>query len=406
MNMNQPVFVLDAAPALSRALNQRLHVRGFKAARLEPADVLGSAASLSGLDLAVLLLEPQATVEEKERIAAVLRRLVARNVATVVWGADAALRDEGGPLVEWVPADTGLDEVVGKLGTLARYVPLVKGLERELQHLHRLGEQLNRYVGEIDQEMRLAGRLQRDFLPRQLPEVPPYAFDALYRPASWVSGDMYDVVRVDEHHVGMFLADAMGHGVAAGLVTMFIRQALVPRRTAGHSYSIVAPAEALRELHQCLCQQRLPECQFVTAVYGVVDTRCGLLRLARGGHPYPLHLRRDGTVGELRPAGSLLGLADLPLDFAETEITLSPGDKLVLYTDGVEDVMLSREAAKDDQVVLTEHLRQWAALPAPEMIQALREHLDSREGSLHPADDATVLVLEVREPSATRRPDA
>ncbi len=406
MNMNQPVFVLDAAPGMSRALNRRLQVRGFAPAPLETAEVLGSGVSPGGLDLAVLLLDPQAPTEEKERVAAILRRLVARNVATVVWGADAALRNEGGPLVEWVPAETGLDEVVGKLGTLARYVPLVKGLERELQHLHRLGEQLNRYVGEIDQEMRLAGRLQRDFLPRQLPDISPYRFDVLYCPASWVSGDMYDIFRVDEHHIGMFLADAMGHGVAAGLVTMFIRQALVPKRISGPSYAIVEPAEALHELHQCLCQQRLPDCQFVTAVYGIIDTRCGRLRLARAGHPYPVLLRRDGSASEVRSAGSLLGLADLPLDFAETEVMLGRGDKLLLYTDGLEDVLLERDSAGSDEAIFTPHLQRWAKLPATDFVRAAREHLDSREGSLHPADDATLLLLEVGETTATRRADA
>jgi sigma-B regulation protein RsbU (phosphoserine phosphatase) len=403
MSINQPVFILDAAPAMSRALSQRLQVRGFAPARLEPADVLGSGLLPSGLDLAVLLLDPQAPAARKEHVAAILRRLVARNVATVVWGADAALRNEGGPLVEWVPAETGPDEVVGKLGTLARYVPLVKGLERELQHLHRLGEQLNRYVGEIDQEMRLAGRLQRDFLPRQLPDISPYRFDVLYRPASWVSGDMYDIFRVDEHHIGMFLADAMGHGVAAGLVTMFLRQALVSKRVSGRSYAIVDPADALHELHQCLCQQRLPDCQFVTAVYGIIDARSGRLRLARAGHPYPLHLRRDGTIAEVRSVGSLLGLTDLPSEFAETEVMLGRGDKLLLYTDGAEDALLKRGAANGEEAVFTPDLRRWAGLPATDFIRAAREHLDSREGSLHPTDDATLLLLEASETAPTGR---
>jgi sigma-B regulation protein RsbU (phosphoserine phosphatase) len=397
MNVNQPVFILDAAPGMSLALGERLQSRGFTPTRLEPADVLGSGAAPGALDLAVLLLDPHASSTERERVAAILRLLVARNVATVIWGADAALRSEGGPLVEWVSPEVGPDEVAGKLSTLARYVPLVKGLERELQHLRRLGEQLNRYVGEIDQEMRLAGRLQRDFLPRQLPDIAPYRFEVLYRPASWVSGDMYDVFRVDEHHIGVFLSDAMGHGVAAGLVTMFIRQALIPKRISGHAYSIVAPADALRDLHQCLCQQRLPDCQFVTAVYGVIDTRSGRLRVARAGHPYPMHLQPDGTITELRSAGSLLGLADLPTDFGEAEATLVPGDKLLLYTDGAEDALLEPEATERKGVAFTKDLRQWATLSAADFIQAAGEHLDSREGSLHPADDATLLLLEVGE---------
>jgi sigma-B regulation protein RsbU (phosphoserine phosphatase) len=397
MNTTSPVFVFDAAPAMSQDLSRRLQVRGFSPTRLDPAEVLGSGDSPGGLDLAVLLVDPQAPTEQNERVAAVLRRLVARNVATVVWGANADLRREGGPLVEWVPVETGPDEVVGKLGTLARYVPLVKGLERELQHLHRLGEQLNRYVSEIDQEMRLAGRLQRDFLPRQLPRIPPYEFEVLYSPASWVSGDIYDVFRVDEHHVGMFLADAMGHGVAAGLVTMFVRQALMPKRVSGHSYAVVEPADALQCLHQCLCRQHLPDCQFLTAVYGIIDTHSGRVRLARAGHPYPLHIRRDGTICEVQSTGTLLGLTEIPAEFTEVGITLEPGDKLLLFTDGAEDALLAPGPAKGDGVTFTPHLRRWARLPAPQFIGEVQEYLDSREGSLHPADDATLLLLGVSE---------
>jgi sigma-B regulation protein RsbU (phosphoserine phosphatase) len=406
MNANAPILVFDAAPAMSDALKQRLKLRGFVPTRLDPSEVLGSGVFPSGLDLALILLDPDSPLEERERVAALVRRLTARSVATVVWGAGAELRNEGGPLVEWVSPDAGPDEVVGKLGTLARYVPLVKGLERELKHLHRLGDQLSRYVGEIDQELRLAGRLQRDFLPREAPCLPPYEFQALYRPASWVSGDIYDVFRIDEHHVGMFVADAMGHGVAAGLVTMFLRQALVSKRISGHSYTIVEPAQALLELHECLARQRLPDSQFVTAVYAIIDTRCGQVRLARAGHPYPLHLRRDGSIHEVRSIGTLLGLTDIPAEFGEAQLTLAPGDKLLVYTDGVEDAMLVPTPPRGEGVIFTPQLRQWARLSAAEFVREAQEHLDSCEGSLHPSDDATLLLLEFQEgvlPAPQRR---
>lgn len=401
-----PVFVFDAAPTMSRALSRRLKARGFEPTRLDAVELLDTGVAPGGLDLAVILVDPRGSAQQSEHVATVLRRLVARNVATVVWGAGGELREEGGPLVEWVPAETGPDEVVGKLGTLARYVPLVKGLERELQHLHRLGEQLNRYVGEIDQEMRLAGRLQRDFLPRELPRVASCSFEVLYSPASWVSGDMYDVSRVDEYHLGMFVADAMGHGVAAGLVTMFLRQALVAKRIAGRSYAIVQPAEALNDLHQCLCRQRLPDSQFVTALYGIIDTRSRTLRLARAGHPYPLHLRRDGTIHEVRSTGTLLGLTEIPTDFGEVEVTLGPGDKLLFYTDGAEGALVIPPTSPGGAISFTEQLQAWAQLPAAEFVRRVRDHLDSREGSLHAADDATLLLLEIDGSAGQGKPGA
>ena len=286
--------------------------------------------------------------------------------------------------------------MAGKVGTLAHYAPLLKGFERELGHLHRLGDQLNRYFGEIDQEMRLAGRLQRDFLPREMPCVPPLKFEGLYRPASWVSGDMYDAFRIDEHSVGLFIADAMGHGVAAGLLTMFLRQSLVAKRVAGEAYEIIEPVQALESVHACLLRQKLPNSQFVTAAYGIVDTRTRVLRLARAGHPYPLHIRPDGSISEVRCGGSLLGLPDVPTEFEEVCIPLAPGDKVILYTDGVEDEII--ESQRDgDNVTFTAQLREWAGLNATEFVRAVADQLDNRVGSLHPADDVTMLVLEVAE---------
>jgi sigma-B regulation protein RsbU (phosphoserine phosphatase) len=294
-----------------------------------------------------------------------------------------------------VESDIELDELVGKVGTLTRYAPIIKGLERELRNLQRLGEQLNRYFGEIDQEMRLAGRLQRDFLPRQMPSLASVGFEVFYRPASWVSGDMYDVFRIDEHHVGMFVADAMGHGVAAGLLTMFLRQALVSKHVSGSSYTIVSPAEALENLHQCLVRQQLPNSQFVTAAYGVVDTRTLEITIARAGHPYPVHIDGEGTMREVRSDGSLLGLADVPSSFEQRRVALAPGDKVLFYTDGVEEAVVVPDRGLENHAVFTGQMRHWAHLTTAEFVQAVGDYLDCRAGSLHPADDITMLLLEV-----------
>jgi len=344
-------------------------------------------------DIAVVVAD---TTDERGlgEAADLLQRLVDRNVATLVCGASDKLRWAGGPLVDWVAVDTPLEELAGRLKTLAMYVPLVQRFERELEHMHRLGDQLNRYFSEIDQEMRLAGRLQRDFLPRALPEPPGFEFAVLYRPASWVSGDMYDVFRIDEHHVGIFLADAMGHGVAAGLLTMFLRQALEPKRVVGAEYTVVSPPEVLARLHACLVRQQLPNCQFITAVYAILDTRTGELRLSRAGHPYPFRWRGGDEVEQIQVGGGLLGLPDLDGEFEEARLTLAPGEKVIFFTDGAEEDFLEGAKGRAQLSEVTPALRGWAALPAAALVDAVREHLDHKAGSLHPGDDVTLLVVE------------
>lgn len=394
MPSSAQVLIFDSTPSPAGELHDFLRARGLEPAWRDPAEGLGNGNGSSRSDLAVVLVHPDEPRERQAAVSAVLRRLVEEHVATLVCGGDEQLRREGGPLIEYLPADTPPGEIAGKLGTLARYIPLVKGLERELNHLHRLGEQLNRYFGEIDQEMRLAGRLQRDFLPRALPDVPGWTFSVFYRPASWVSGDLYDVFRLDDHHIGVLLADAMGHGVAAGLLTMFLRQALVTRGIAGDQTVVLTPAAALEHLHQALLRQQLPNSQFVTAAYALLDLRSGELRIARAGHPYPLHLLANGEITEVRTNGSLLGLADVPIEFEETTVQIKQGDKLVLYTDGVEDVLLAPAADDPDAAAFTPHFTAWSRLGAAELLQRLGDYLDHREGSLHPADDITVLAVE------------
>ncbi len=393
---NTPRVLLFAGKSASScdALVGRLRPRGLVSLRMDLAGAEPDV-DLKRDDLAVVVLDPAEGTDQAQPLAALLDRLASGNVPTVVWNAGDGVRRDGGPFVEWLSPEVSLEELVGKIGTLTRYAPLMKGMERELQQLQHLGQQLNHYFGEIDQEMRLAGRLQRDFMPRELPQVPGFAFEAIFRPASWVSGDLYDAFCIDEHHLGMFIADAMGHGVAAGLLTMFLRHALPSRQIDGQSHRLVGPAEALGDLHASLVRQHLPNCQFVTAAYAIIDTRSRELTLARAGHPYPILISRNGEISEVRVNGSLLGLGDIASDFSERRITLAPGDKLVFYTDGADDMFLLTDGSGVDNVSPTPQMQQWARLSAGDFTGAAGEHLDCQEGSLHPADDVTVLVLEV-----------
>ena len=384
------ILLFDADPQRCAALTDRLRREGCQAHRL-PLRVDASPVHTGEHDAAVVVATPSGDGGDSALLS-LLRRLTNEHVATLVWAPQRPAANAS-PLIEWLSPEASLEEVAAKAGTLARYGPLLRLLERELQHFQRLGEQLNEYFNQIDQEMRLAGRLQRDFLPRCLPEVSPYRFQVVYRPASWVSGDIYDVFLLDERHVGMYVADAMGHGVAAGLMTMFLRQALVPKRKTDEGEIIVPPGEALAGVNECLVRQKLPNTQFVTAVYGVLDTQDRTLRLARAGHPYALHIRADGTIRELRSDGGLLGLADVAVQCAELRLPLSEGDKLLLYTDGLEDALLESRGEQDEPR-FTARLLEWAKLPGKDLAAAVERYLDEREGSLHPADDVTLVILE------------
>lgn len=291
-------------------------------------------------------------------------------------------------------ASTTVDELWGRVSTMMDYQPVLQRIDRELRNMERMGRRLNHHFNELDQEMRLASRLQHDFLPQHLPAVGNARFATLYRPASWVSGDIYDVFRLDETHVGFYVGDAVGHGVAAGLLTVFIKRSIWTKNIQGQDYDIITPGQTLTALNDSLLAQHLPNSQFVTACYCLLDTSTLELSFARGGHPYPLHVRHDGTLDELQASGGLLGL--FPEEsFPERTIQLAPGDKVVLYSDGVEILFNEQSDGQSGEARFRDALRQSADLSAQELIERLTEMLDSEAGSLNPGDDLTVIVLEI-----------
>ncbi len=266
-------------------------------------------------------------------------------------------------------------------------------LRQQINFLNRRDETVNFYMHRLDEEMRLAARLQQDFLPKSLPQVGPIHFHTLFRPAGYVSGDIYDVARLDERNVGFYMADAVGHGMPAALLTMFIKNALVTKQITPGGYRLLDPGEALGRLNASLVEQKLNHATFATAVYGTVNTSTLVCRFAGAGHPYPLLMRADGTVVNVVSEGGLLGI--FPEEkYVDCEIQLRVGDRLFVYTDGIE------VAFADDQCL---NLEQWRSelirrrdVPTEQLLRELSDSLDKETGSLQPKDDVSIVVMEVK----------
>jgi sigma-B regulation protein RsbU (phosphoserine phosphatase) len=375
------------------AIAGMLATHGIRA-RVHSLEQPANRRELSDTDVAVISVDWGRLNGQRGRILSLINTLAQHHIATLVMGVPESVSFSG-PLIDHVPPGANAADVQARLGSFVRYAPMVRRLERELNHLQRLGKRLNTHFADVDQELRLAGRLQRDFLPCKLPNLPPLSFESLYRPATWVSGDTYDVFRIDERHVGLFVGDAVGHGMAAGLLSMFVRNALTTKHVGADGYEVVSPADAMNGLHQALVQQSLPNCWFVTASYIIINTATLEIRHARGGHPFPILIPAEGPIRELQAGGGLLGVPDIDGGFEQDEASLNAGDKIVVYSDGVERCFVERRDMETLEAEYTPELREWARLPAKQLIQRLSDHLDVQEGSLHPADDSTVVVLEV-----------
>lgn len=244
-------------------------------------------------------------------------------------------RAEHPDMLVHVPSDSSAESLAGRLEGLTDVQPLLQRLEHEVNRLSGAGELLAKRVDQIQHELYLARRVQHDFLPQKLPEVPPLHFSTLYRPANWVSGDMYDVFRLDEHMVGFFIADVVGHGLAAGLMTLFIKHALVGKKIDEQGYRILEPEEVVANLNRDLLEQELGDTHFVTVCYCRLNIRTLQMDYVRAGHPAPVVLKPTGHITELEPPGPVLGVFDEP-SFESGSVQLSAGDKVVVFSDGVD----------------------------------------------------------------------
>ncbi len=335
--------------------------------------------------------------------AAVLRRLQERQVAVLLTGDIDELSADG---ITRCPRGTDPAMVCGMWHAVRAQSAWVQSARAEAALVREHHGGLRREMARIDEELRLAARLQRSFLPdaTALPEVGDIRFHTLWRPAGYVGGDIYDVFRLDERRVGFFLADAVGHGVPAALMTMYIKRSLQTKMIdpgADRGYRILQPAEALEQLNADMLAPSSARDRFATALYGVIDTQTRELTLARGGHPPPLLLRVGGGVERLSPEGGLLGIfPDEP--FEEMTVTLGAGDRVVLYSDGFELALRDppdriRGTGNDRR-----HMERLIALrdgDAAAGMAELEAELDREAGSLSPDDDVTLILLDVGGPT-------
>lgn len=312
------------------------------------------------------------------------------------------------------PPGTAPEEACVVLQTLLSQAPTLAAMRREVKVLSTQQQGLCSQIGKLDEELRMAAQFQREFLPNELPNIEPLSFHVLYRPAGYVSGDIYDIQRLDEHHIGFFVADAVGHGVPAALMTVYIKRSLRGKRIDPNSprgYSLLTPAQALAQLNADMISTQNGKVRFATACYGVLDLRNMELTMARAGHPFPMLLRgEDEHVETLEPEGGLLGVFEDEV-YEETTVQLKPGDRLLIYSDGFECAFPDEEVCENGKrrVANENYAKEFLDLgngdPAA-AIQRLEDKLDEQAGSLNQKDDLTVLCLAVSKEAGEKAVDA
>jgi serine phosphatase RsbU (regulator of sigma subunit) len=237
----------------------------------------------------------------------------------------------------------------------------------------------------LKDELHIAKRIQESFLPDEFPAIPGFDLDAVNISSTEVGGDYYDFVPIVENQIGIAIADVAGHGVPAALIMASYRASLLAEIRNNYAIRTI-----MKKVNNLICES-VKRGEFVTAVYGVLDTRNRVFTFANAGHNPPLLLRKSGKVEPLREGGLTLGI--LPdRDYEERPIYIDSGDILILYTDGITEA-----ANAKDELFGTERLialvKEHRNLPARQMRQRIMEAVLSYRSVDSPHDDLTLMLV-------------
>jgi phosphoserine phosphatase RsbU/P len=231
-----------------------------------------------------------------------------------------------------------------------------------------------------------AKQIQTLSLEHDLPRDDRVVFSPFYLPHDMIGGDFFAIRKLDDDHYGFILADVMGHGVAAALHTMEL-SSLWNR----HCHSLKDPATFAQLLNRDLCKIVKDE-SFATALCGILDASRKTVRIASAGGPTMVIVRSDGQTEQVSAPGLPFGLIEAA-DYDEREFSCSPGDSLLMFTDGAVEI-----ADQFGNLLGTEGLlgilRKQGYPAAPLRIGALQEALLIYSNGIRLEDDLT--LLEVR----------
>jgi serine phosphatase RsbU (regulator of sigma subunit) len=285
------------------------------------------------------------------------------------------------------------DELAGRIRALCEIRHPLRRMREELSRLREGSANGNSPGRDFDEQMRLASQIQSDLLPEATAEAGPLRISTLYLPADFVSGDTYDITRLDEDRFGFSLADATGHGLPAALLAILVKNSLRGKEIYNGSYRIVEPDEVLSRLNQELLAANLRQCHFITALHAIFDRNTRRMRWARGGVPYPILFQAGQEPRQIRSEGGLIGAFENQ-SFEVAEVELRTGDVLLFYTDGLEALLLGRRGGQGDEAILrTGWVRGFVEAGPEDGLDEIRRLTEERDPSTWSRDDITALAM-------------
>lgn len=250
------------------------------------------------------------------------------------------------------------------------------GLQMVLTNEHRLLE--------IETELEVARQIQASILPTKLPDVRDLRISATYRPMASVAGDFYEFMPVDREHAGFLVADVCGHGVPAALIASMLKVAVQSVAACAES-----PGEFVGALNRALTEPLRG--QLVSASYLWMDMAARKALYSAAGHP-PL-LRCNQGIERIESNGLLFGISPAA-EYPVRQFSLCPGDRLLLYTDGVTEPENAAGKSFGDYQ-LQRVLADSSAETASDFSRRIMSEIQAWQRTAEPQDDITLIVIDV-----------
>jgi len=200
----------------------------------------------------------------------------------------------------------------------------------------------------LDEDLKAAAGIQQSLLPRTIPDFKNLAIAWKFMPSYMIGGDIFNVFRLDENHVGFYMIDVSGHGVPSALITVSVSQMLQPdsgyvtkkKQYEPPGYRIESPGAVLQALDREYPLSRFEK--YFTIIYMIINIRDGSLIYSNAAHPPPVIIHRESGFQLLDKGGTIIGLDGI-VPFEEGQTDLHDGDKIILYTDGVVEYQNNEE---------------------------------------------------------------
>jgi sigma-B regulation protein RsbU (phosphoserine phosphatase) len=248
---------------------------------------------------------------------------------------------------------------------------------------------------QLDMDLEKAGEIQKSLLPKQLPQIPEISAAWYFEPCLSVGGDIFQLYEENDSMVSMYMLDVCGHGVAAALIAVTVKQFLDQLHVQGMARNeYYQPAYILNELEKEFPFERF-DCYF-TIAYVQLNYKTGDVVYGCAGHVPPLILTRSGELSELDFHGTIIGLGQDP-PLTQYNIRLSPGDKIILYTDGLIDYF----GDKGD-IVNKNNFYQALTSMSDKSVQKITDGVIEKQKALcdkiNADDDISILIVEYTGP--------